>query len=301
MRCAQVQRLQDLEADLDLLDRRRGQRDPDGVADALRQQRAERDRDLIVPWNAGPASVTPRCSGQSPRLGQQLVGAHHDDRVVVLDRDLEVVEVVLLEQRRPPRPRTRPAPPASPCRTSRSSRGSSEPALTPIRIDVPWSLAARGDLLDLVVELADVAGVHAGRRHSRPRSRRRRTSAGSGCRRSPGSASAARSPAARRRRPGSGRPTRTMSQPAAVELGDLLQRRVDVGGQRRRHRLHRDRGVAARRRTLPTLIWRVLRRGASTGGGSVGHAQVDAGHAVHLGVSSWSSLESVEVTRAGSG
>ena len=23
--------------------------------------------DLIVPWNAGPASVTPRCSGQSPR------------------------------------------------------------------------------------------------------------------------------------------------------------------------------------------------------------------------------------------
>ena len=29
------------------------------------------------------------------------------------------------------------------------------------------------------------------------------------------------------------------------ELGDLLQRRVDVGGQRRRHRLHRDRRVAA--------------------------------------------------------
>ena len=23
--------------------------------------------DLMVPWNAGPASVTPRCSGQSPR------------------------------------------------------------------------------------------------------------------------------------------------------------------------------------------------------------------------------------------
>ena len=22
--------------------------------------------DLMVPWNAGPASVTPRCSGQSP-------------------------------------------------------------------------------------------------------------------------------------------------------------------------------------------------------------------------------------------
>ena len=24
------------------------------------------DADLMVPWNAGPASVTPRCSGQSP-------------------------------------------------------------------------------------------------------------------------------------------------------------------------------------------------------------------------------------------
>ena len=23
--------------------------------------------DLMVPWNVGPASVTPRCSGQSPR------------------------------------------------------------------------------------------------------------------------------------------------------------------------------------------------------------------------------------------
>ena len=29
------------------------------------------------------------------------------------------------------------------------------------------------------------------------------------------------------------------------QFGDLLQRRVDVGGQRRRHRLHRDRCVAA--------------------------------------------------------
>jgi hypothetical protein len=31
-------------------------------------------------------------------LGQLLVGADHDDRVVVLDRDLEVPEAVLLEQ-----------------------------------------------------------------------------------------------------------------------------------------------------------------------------------------------------------
>ena len=70
-------------------------------------------------------------------LGEQLVGAHHDDRVVVLDRDLEVVEVVLLEQARLPDGATRRAPPGWPCRTSRRSRGSSEPALTPIRIEVP--------------------------------------------------------------------------------------------------------------------------------------------------------------------
>ena len=36
---------------------------------------------------------------------------------------------------------------------------SSEPALTPIRIETPASLAARAISLDLVVELADVAGV----------------------------------------------------------------------------------------------------------------------------------------------
>ena len=40
-----------------------------------------------------------------------------------------------------------------------SSRLSSEPALTPIRIDVPRSLAAAAISLDLVVELADVARV----------------------------------------------------------------------------------------------------------------------------------------------
>ena len=37
---AQVERLQDLDADLHLLDRRRGQRDADGVADAVGQQRS---------------------------------------------------------------------------------------------------------------------------------------------------------------------------------------------------------------------------------------------------------------------
>jgi hypothetical protein len=42
----EVERLEDRQADLDLLDRRRAQRDADRVADALGQQRAEGDRRL---------------------------------------------------------------------------------------------------------------------------------------------------------------------------------------------------------------------------------------------------------------
>ena len=89
----------------------------------LRQQRAERgrrlDRALERRAGLGHAEVQRPVAG----LGEQLVGAHHHDRVVVLDRDLEVVEVVLLEQRRPPRRPTRPAPRAWPCRTSPAAAG----------------------------------------------------------------------------------------------------------------------------------------------------------------------------------
>jgi hypothetical protein len=95
---AQVERLQDLVADLDLLDRRRRQRHPDRVADARESSAPKATADLMVPWNAGPASVTPRCSGQSPARPAAR-RPDHDHRVVVLDRDLEVAEAVLLEQR----------------------------------------------------------------------------------------------------------------------------------------------------------------------------------------------------------
>ena len=40
------------------------------------------------------------------------------------------------------------------------------------------------------------------------------------------------------------------------QLGDLLQRGVDVGGQRRGHRLHRDRRVAADRHRVPMRVLR---------------------------------------------
>ena len=45
------------------------------------------------------------------------------------------------------------------------------------------------------------------------------------------------------------------------ELGDLLQRRVDVGGQRRGHRLHGDRGVAADQHAADPDLTRHASRG----------------------------------------
>ncbi len=102
--------------------------------------------DLMVPWNAGPASVTPEVQRVVALLGQQPVGADHDDRVVVLDRDLDVAEAVLLEQRRTPTAPTRPAPRAVALPYFSSSRLSSEPALTPMRIGIR---GRRGGLRDL--------------------------------------------------------------------------------------------------------------------------------------------------------
>ena len=159
----QVERLQDLRADLDLLDRRRGERDADRVADALPQQRPERhrrlDRALERRAGLGDAEVQRVVAG----LGEQLVGADHDDRVVVLDRDLDVVEVVLGEQARLPQRRL----------DERLRRGLAvllhEPLVERAGVDADpdrGAVVLRGgrDLLDLVVELADVARVHPHRR-----------------------------------------------------------------------------------------------------------------------------------------
>ena len=164
-------------------------------------------------------------------LGEHLVGPHHDDRVVVLDRDLEVVEVVLLEQRRLPHRRL----------DQRLGRGLAvllqQPLVERAGVDADPDrdagvLGGLGDLADLVVELADVAGVdaHGGaagvdrgedvlglevdvgdhRDLRLLRDRRQRVGVVLARARDPHDVAAGRR-----------------------ELGDLLQRRVDVGGQRR--------------------------------------------------------------------
>ena len=198
----------------------------------------------MVPWKAGPGLGDAEVERPVAGLGEHLVGAHHHDGVVVLDRDLEVVEVVLLEERGLPLGRLH----------ERLGRGLAvllqQPRVERAGVDADADRGAAvlrglGDLLDLVVELADVAGVD-------PYGGAAGVDGGEDVLRLEVDVGddrdlrlAARWPAARRRRPAEGQATRTMSQPGGGQLGDLLERGVDVGGQRRGHRLHRDRGVAA--------------------------------------------------------
>ena len=97
---AQLQRLEDLPGDLDLLLGVEGrERDPDRVADAVGQQRAEADRGLqrARPLRArlGDAEV----QRVRDALAQQAVGGDRVRHVGRLDRDLEVAEVEALHQR----------------------------------------------------------------------------------------------------------------------------------------------------------------------------------------------------------
>jgi hypothetical protein len=93
----QAERLQHLEADLDLLDRVGRQRHPDRVADPRPQQHAEPDRGLDR-----AAAQTARFGDTEMKrivagLGKLLIGGHREKHVGCLARDLELEEVVVLE------------------------------------------------------------------------------------------------------------------------------------------------------------------------------------------------------------
>ena len=146
-----------------------------------------------------------------------------------------------------------------------SRRGSSEPAFTPMRMRDAGGLRRLRDLADLVVELADVARVHAHR----------------------GAAGVDRGEdvvrlevdvgddrdlallrddrAAPRRRPGCGTATRTMSHPDAVSSAICCRVALMfvVGVVVIDCTLT---WASPPTSTLPTLIWRDLRRGARTSG-----------------------------------
>ena len=125
-----------------------------------REQGAERRRGLDGALERRSGLGDAEVQRPVAALGEHLVGLHHHDRVVVLDRDLEVVEVVLLEQRRLPDGRL----------DERLRRGLAvlleQPLVERAGVDADPDrrtpvLGGLGDLLDLVVELADVAGVDA--------------------------------------------------------------------------------------------------------------------------------------------
>jgi hypothetical protein len=95
---ADAQRVQDLFADLDLFDRIRRERDPDRVADAFGQQRPDADRrfrDALL-WRAGFGNA--QMERHVRLIGEQTVRVDHLGHVLVLDRDLDVAEAVLLEE-----------------------------------------------------------------------------------------------------------------------------------------------------------------------------------------------------------
>src|SRR5690606_31059760 len=94
---AQAQRLEDVEADLDLLDGIGRKRNPDGVADPRPQQIAYGDGRLD-----GAGAQRPRLGHADVQravdgLGQLVVGGDRQERVGRLHRNLELVEVVVLQ------------------------------------------------------------------------------------------------------------------------------------------------------------------------------------------------------------
>ena len=93
-------------------------------------------------------------------LGQLLIGGDGEEDVGRLHADLELVEVVVLAGCGRGRARSRPSPPGRARRTSPAGRVSSEPALTPMRIEQPWSLAAWITSRTRSAR-ADVAGIDA--------------------------------------------------------------------------------------------------------------------------------------------
>src|SRR4051794_38005154 len=267
---AQVQRLEDLVADLDLLHRRGGEGDADRVADALAQQRAEGDGGLDRALEGRPGLGHPEVQRVVALLGEQLVGPDHDHRVVVLDRDLDVAEVVLLEQGGLPQRGL-----------DQRLRGGlavlgQQPLVQRAGVDAdadrrPVVLGRLRDVGDPVVELLDVAGVHADR----------------------GAAGLDRGEDVPRLEVDVGdhrdlRVPRDLRQRLGVvgvgdgdphdlatgrgELGDLLQRRVHVGGLGGAHRLEAAREVAADADAADVELTR-LPPGREDGRGRSGHAE----------------------------
>ena len=152
--------MQNLQADFDFRHRRSRERDADGVADALSEQdskcRRRLDRALELRAGLGDTEMERPVAA----LGEQPVGLHHHDRIVVLDRNLEVVEVVLFEEARLPH-RTLDQ---GLCRCLAIFLHDARLERPRVHSDANRNacrLGGGGDLTDLVIEPSDVSGVDA--------------------------------------------------------------------------------------------------------------------------------------------
>ena len=96
------------------------QRHTDRVADPLGEQRADPDRALHAAHRHRTGLGHAEVQRVVALLRELPIGLDHDARVRVLDRDLDVEEVLVLEDPRFVERATRPAPPGSAPRTSRA-------------------------------------------------------------------------------------------------------------------------------------------------------------------------------------
>ena len=243
LRSREPDRLEQLTPGLRLLDRIGGEREADGVADALGEERGDPGRRLHQTAGQRPGLGDAEVQREVDRLRQQPVGVDHGGDVRRLHRDLDVVEARPRRSSRARAAPTRPAPRAWRRRTASAMSGSSDPALTPMRIGQAAVLRLARDDLD-VLGLADVARVEAqpgdARLHRRQRELVLEVDVGDERHRRPGHD--LRQPLGRR----------LLVARAAHDVGagggervDLRERAVDVGGLGGGHRLHRHRRAAS--------------------------------------------------------
>ncbi len=96
----EAERFEHVVADLDLLDRIGGQRDADRVTDARPQQHAEPDRRLDRPAAQTAGLGDPEVQRIVAGFGELLIGGDGEKHVGGLARDLELEEIVVLEDLR---------------------------------------------------------------------------------------------------------------------------------------------------------------------------------------------------------
>ena len=156
---AKVQRLQDLSAHLHLLNRRSRQRHANSIANTLRQQSTKRHRALNSALERRTSLSHTQVQGPVTALSQLTVRLHHHHRVIMLHRNLEITETVLLKERSLPH-----------SRLNQSLRSSLTVLLqqtliqrTGVHTNTQRNAVVRShlsDFLHLVVELTDITRVH---------------------------------------------------------------------------------------------------------------------------------------------